>query len=235
MSESTDVGIEQSRREPLPGTVKLYQRHLFVCTGQQDWPAKIEAGGGFLQALSEALTVRVSEMSLRVKVTACDEPSKGPGYDLLVFPEAVRYLGVQASDLPALIQDHLIGNRVSECMAHEPLTGQHIFVCTHGARDPQCGECGPPLIEHFSAALDDVGLANTVSLRGTSHVGGHRFAGNVLVYPGGDWYGYVTPDWVPRIIEQHIVNGQVVKDLWRGRMGLTPDEQLRQVDNWYGS
>jgi len=234
MSITADVGTERPKTEPLPGTVKLYQRHLFVCTGQQDWPARIEAGGGFLQALSEALAVQASEMSLRVKVTACDEPSKGPGYDLLVFPESVRYLGVQVSDLPALIQDHLIGNRVSERIAHELLTGHHIFVCTHGTRDPQCGGCGPPLIEHFSAALDDVGLANTVSLRGTSHVGGHRFAGNVLIYPGGDWYGYVTPDRVPRIIEQQIVNGQVVKDLWRGRMGLTPDEQLRQVDDWHG-
>jgi hypothetical protein len=234
MSETADAGTERPKTEPLPGTVKLYQRHLFVCTGQQDWPARIEAGGGFLQALSEALAARVSEMSLRVKVTACDEPSKGPGYDLLVFPESVRYLDAQLSDLPALIQDHLIGNRVSERIAHEALTGHQIFVCTHGKRDPQCGECGPPLIEHFSAALDEHRLANTVSLRGTSHVGGHRFAGNVLIYPGGDWYGYVTPDQVPRIIEQHIVNGQVVQDLWRGRMGLTPDEQLRQVDDWHG-
>ena len=63
----------------------------------------------------------------------------------------------------------------------------------------------------------------------TSHVGGHRFAGNVLIYPGGDWYGYVTPEDVPRLIERHLLGGTVVTELWRGRMGLLPEAQVEQV------
>jgi (2Fe-2S) ferredoxin len=234
MSDPRNVGFDRLKTEPLPGTVKLYQRHLFICTGRSDWPPRIEVGGGFPQALSEALSPQLSEMSLNVKVTACDQPSKGPGQDILVFPDGVRYQGVQEADLIALVDDHLVGNRVSNRIPHERLKGQHIFVCVHGARDPRCGACGPPLIEHFTAAVRERGLAETVTVQGSSHVGGHRFAGNVLIYPGGDWYGYVTPEDVPRIVDRHIMNGEILVDLWRGRLGLTPEEQQEQIDVWHG-
>jgi (2Fe-2S) ferredoxin len=222
-------------REPLPGTVKLYHRHLFVCTGRVDWPTRIEEGGGFMQTLAETLKSRLPEMPRRVKLTACDEPSAGPGYDLLVFPDAVRYRGVGESDLSALVEDHLLGDRVSDRIPHEPLDGFYVFVCTHGNRDRSCGVCGPPLVQAFAAALEARGLADRVVVRGASHVGGHRFAGNVLVYPGGDWYGYVTPEDVPSIVDQHLLRGEAVLDLWRGRMGLSPEEQLDQVEKWWKS
>ncbi len=186
MTELADGGVDRPKTEPLPGTVKLYQRHLFVCTGHTDWPARIELDGGFLQTLWEAITPRVPEMPLKVKLTACDDAGTGPGYDILVFPDGVRYLGVQEPDLPALVEDHLVGNRVSDRIPHERLAGQHIFVCVHRNRDPRCGTCGPPLAELFIAELERRGLAEEVTVRRTSHVGGHRFAGNVLIYPGGD-------------------------------------------------
>jgi len=128
----------------------------------------------------------------------------------------------------------LVGNRVSNRIPYERLDGQHIFVCVHVNRDLHCGVCGPPLIEHFAAVLRERGLASTVTVQGTSHVGGHRFAGNVLIYPDGDWYGYVTPDDVPRIVDQHIIKGEILVDLWRGRLGMTPEEQQKQMDVWHG-
>jgi len=234
MTELADVGFDRPKAESLPGTVKLYHRHLFVCTGQSEWPARIELDGGLAQKLWAATAPRASEMPFKVKLTACDDASAGPGHDVLVFPDQVRYLGVQESDLLALIQDHLVSNRVSDRIPHEHLAGQHIFVCVHRSRDPRCGACGPPLAELFIAELERRGLGGEVTVRRTSHVGGHRFAGNVLIYPGGDWYGYVTPADALRIIDQHIVQGEIVTDLWRGRMGLLPEEQSQQAERWHG-
>lgn len=214
--------------DPLPGSVKLYGRHLFVCTGKTGWPARIDEDGGYLAALSAAIAARGPDMPRRVKLTACDEAGQSPGgYDLLVFPDAVRYLGVQTADFPALIEDHLVGGRVSDRIPHRPAPGQYVFVCVHGERDARCGACGPPLVEGFRAELAARGLEDRVSVRRTSHVGGHKYAGNVLIYPGGDWYGYVAPADIPRVVERHIAAGQIVWDLWRGRMGLTPEEQIR--------
>jgi (2Fe-2S) ferredoxin len=222
--------FDQLEREPLTGSVKLYHRHLFVCTGLVEWPARLEEGGGFLQALATVIKFRMPDMPLKVKMTACDEGSSGEGCDVLVFPDQIRYLGVRERDFPALVEDHLVGNQVSEQIPHEPLSGQHLFVCTHRNRDDRCGICGPPLIEGFKAILQARGLADQVRVRRTSHLGGHKYAGNVLIYPSGDWYGYVTPEDIARVVDEHILAGQLVRDLWRGRMGLSPEEQSRELD-----
>lgn len=59
-----------------------------------------------------------------------------------------------------------------------------------------------------------------MAVLGCSHVGGHKFAGNVIVYgpQGGHWYGRVKPCHAEQIVETHILGGKVLKELWRGRM-----------------
>lgn len=233
MTDRPTKPADQPSREALPGTVKFYERHIFICTGQTDWPARIQNGGGFPEALSNAIAERAEAMPRRVKMTACNELGTDGGYDLLVFPDMVRYRAVQESDLPALVEDHLVGDEVSDRIPHEPLRGHHIFVCVHGTRDKRCGIAGPTLIMRIRRALDERGIDGDVQVHATSHVGGHRFAGNVLVYPGGHWYGYVTLDDVPRIVSQHICDDDIVKDLWRGCMGTTRDEQLERAKEWH--
>jgi (2Fe-2S) ferredoxin len=226
MSDIDKVGFDRPKTEPLPGTVKFYERHLFVCTEHAGWPERIELGGGFPKALWEAVVPRMADMPLKVKMTACQEPGSDTGHDILVFPDGVRYLGIEVPDIPILVEDHLVGNRVTERLAHEPLAGYHVFVCVHANRDPRCGACGPPVAHEFAVRLAERGLTDSVAVRRSSHVGGHRFAGNVLIYPGGVWYGYVTPDDVDHIIDQHILQGEIVKERWRGAMATTPDQQM---------
>ena len=36
--------LDESSRATLPGTVKHYGKHLYVCTGQVGWPARILTG-----------------------------------------------------------------------------------------------------------------------------------------------------------------------------------------------
>ncbi len=58
-----------------------------------------------------------------------------------------------------------------------------------------------------------------------------QYAGNVILFPGGDWYGYVTVDRLPEVlgtisIPRPVVSrSPIVLDLWRGRMNLTKAEQ----------
>jgi len=57
----------------------------------------------------------------------------------------------------------------------------------------------------------------------TSHIGGHKFAGNVVIYnPQGTsvWYGRVTPHDVESIVKNTIINGQVLPAILRGGMNL---------------
>lgn len=221
-----DVSVPFSTPEPLPGTVKPYQRHLIVCTGQADWPAHLETAADLAGELTRAVAALGETLPSPTKVTVCDAAGAGPGCDILVFPDALRYRGVTTADLPALIAEQVVSGRPAADIPHEALSGVHVFICTHGARDQRCGVCGPPLYERFAAEIAARGLEGHVHLYRSSHVGGHRYAGNVLIYPTGDWYGYVTPAAVPVLVEEAVLGGRIVPELWRGRMGLAPDAQI---------
>jgi hypothetical protein len=76
----------------------------------------------------------------------------------------------------------------------EPLSGFHVFICGHGSRDKRCGTCGPPLKETFSEELSKLGLKDQVFVRLCSHIGGHKYAGNVIIF-GHSENGIVTGHW----------------------------------------
>ncbi|XP_068336210.1 altered inheritance of mitochondria protein 32-like [Pyrus communis] len=91
-------------------------------------------------------------------------------------------------------------------------------VCAHGSRDNRCGVCGPVLIDKFQVEAELRGLMNQVFVTACSHIGGHKYAGNLIIYsPGSDgsitghWYGYVTLDDVPELPDQHIGKGEIIE------------------------
>lgn len=75
----------------------------------------------------------------------------------------------------------------------EALKGWHIFVCCHGSRDRRCGVCGPALIAKFKDEIDVQNLHCHVSVSPCSHIGGHKYAGNVIIF--GAREGEVTGHW----------------------------------------
>ena len=75
-----------------------------------------------------------------------------------------------------------------------------------------------------------------------SHIGGHKFAGNVIIYlpPGmrlggeahplaghGIWYGRIEPRHVAGIVKETVVEGKVVVDKFRG--GVDPDKKALRL------
>jgi len=81
----------------------------------------------------------------------------------------------------------------------EPL----FLVCTHGRHDPCCAERGRPVARALSAAYPEQTWE-------CSHMGGDRFAGNVLCLPDGIAYGRVSPEDAPAIAREYL----------RGRLDL---------------
>ncbi|MGD7309656.1 sucrase/ferredoxin-like domain-containing protein, partial [Ralstonia pseudosolanacearum] len=117
----------------------------------------------------------------------------------------------------------------------EKLTGFHVFVCAHTSRDKRCGVCGPVLIDKLNDEIELRGLKDQVFVSPCSHVGGHKYAGNVIVFgPNseekimGHWYGYVTPDDVPLLLDQHIGKGETVKHLWRGEVCQPNESKIQE-------
>nr|POF22851.1 altered inheritance of mitochondria protein 32 [Quercus suber] len=96
----------------------------------------------------------------------------------------------------------------------------------------------PDMIRYrFKEEIELHGVQSTVSVSPCSHLGGHKYAGNVIIFGSkingevtGHWYGYVTPEDVPVLLEQHILKGEIVDWLWRGEMGFSEEEQKKSQE-----
>jgi hypothetical protein len=91
------------------------------------------------------------------------------------------------------------------------------LVCAHSKHDACCALRGRPV----AAALE---AARPGRVWECSHVGGERFAANVLVLPSGLLYGRVLPFAAPEFVAANEA-GEVVGALLRGRIGLPPAAQ----------
>lgn len=40
----------------------------------------------------------------------------------------------------------------------------------------------------------------------------------VIAYPKGDWFGKLTPCHVEAFVERYLIQGEVIDQLWRGRI-----------------
>ncbi|KAL3734587.1 hypothetical protein ACJRO7_023871 [Eucalyptus globulus] len=227
------------RQAQLAGTVQFYKRHVFLCyKNPKVWPPRIEAAefDRLPRLLSAAVVVRKNDMRNETRLTICEghdgtETSNG---DVLIFPDMIRYRRLTHFDVDTFVEEVLVKDGEWLPGAPESLNGFYVFVCSHGSRDRRCGVCGPALVSRFREEIELHGLHGKVTVSPCSHVGGHDYAGNVIIFGpdfsgaiSGHWYGYVSPEDVPILLEQHIEQGKIVDWLWRGQMGLSEDAQKK--------
>ena len=94
--------------------------------------------------------------------------------------------------------------------AGTPVDHPLFLVCTHGKHDRCCSRFGRPLYDAVREQVDE-GWAWQ-----SSHVGGDRFAGNLVVLADGVYYGRVEPAdaWV---VVEAALERRVYLPLYRGR------------------
>jgi (2Fe-2S) ferredoxin len=95
-----------------------------------------------------------------------------------------------------------------------------LLVCTHGRREVCCAKYGRPvaraLAAHFAPLVWE-----------TTHVGGDRFAANLVVLPSGAYYGRLDPQDAVRAA-QAALDGRVELDRFRGTAGLPEPVQAAE-------
>lgn len=123
------------------------------------------------------------------------------------------------------------------------LQGHDVLVCAHASRDARCKACGPALVEALRSAVEsrqDGGPEKEeIRVWRSSHVGGHRYAGNALVMSSGDWFGNLQAEepasW--RDLLQGLQEGSLadrrfappLRAHWRGCTGLDEVQQEAAV------
>lgn len=83
------------------------------------------------------------------------------------------------------------------------------LVCTHGRHDICCADHGRPVYRALSATRPE----RTWEV---SHIGGDRFAGNLLVLPRGDYFGRMDPEAAESLVSNY-ESGRLDFEHHRGR------------------
>lgn len=103
---------------------------------------------------------------------------------------------------------------------------RHLFICTNRrpAGHPKgcCAEKNSEAIrDAFKVEMGKRGLAGIVRTNAAGCLDACAHGVTVVVYPEGIWYGKVTEDDVPEIVERTIIRGEVIQRL------LIPDARYR--------
>lgn len=94
------------------------------------------------------------------------------------------------------------------------------LVCAHGRRDACCARFGLPVYQALRGQFGEM-------VWQCSHVGGHRFAANLLCLPSGLLYGRVGSDNAVSIV-QALFNSQIAAENYRGRVSYPPPAQAAE-------
>ena len=160
-----------------------------------------------IEAVNAAIKEAADRIQGKVKVTAFDYLAPAPlapaggTCDLLVFPAGISFRGLPLEQLPAAVLSALTGGasadeerqqqqqQQQQQQAGEEVQGDTLFVCCHAARDERCGVLGPPLAAKLAELLEHRGMASSMRVLKTSHVGGHKVRQAGLGRPAG-WQGW---------------------------------------------
>jgi len=96
------------------------------------------------------------------------------------------------------------------------------LVCTNGSHDRCCATYGRPLALALAASHGEL-------IWESSHVGGDRFAGNLVCLPGGHYFGRVGPGDAERVVALHR-KGAIDLDHYRG---CCVDPPAVQAAEWF--
>jgi hypothetical protein len=103
-----------------------------------------------------------------------------------------------------------------------PVSEPVFLVCGHGQRNACCARFGVPLARQLAARYPGQVLQ-------TTHVGGHRFAANLVILPHGLYYGPVALAEATAAISAY-QHGQVTPERYRGRAGQPRSAQQEEHD-----
>lgn len=219
------AGVSTTLDEPLLGTAPHAVAWLLL-EHAGPWPAT--APGGLLDpAIADELERRCARHRVRmvavrratsradVSQQVCYVASSRPGRTWIERVPLAEPKDLLELDLDAVADgiEPGIGER---------LTGPLFAVCTHGKRDTCCAAQGRPVQRTLSHLAPG-------RVWEATHIGGHRFAANVLVLPEGLVYGRVDERNARTLFEAH-GDGTIAPTMWRGR---SAHPQPAQAAEWF--
>ncbi|HEY1822246.1 MAG TPA: sucrase ferredoxin [Trebonia sp.] len=210
--------------QPALGTAPEAARSWLLIEHDGPWPE--EAADAALPGALAELAARAGEHGVRVQlirrpgrrpIRAEEPPAVFVGWTAGSSPWLRRGDGTAVAGLSARLAGLAEG---SVPAFGSPVTAPLYLVCAHGRRDVCCARLGGPLARELAAV-------RPAQVWETTHVGGHRYAANLVILPHGLYYGPVDPDSATAAIAAYD-RGEVIPGRYRGRAGQPKDQQAEQ-------
>ncbi|KAL2831258.1 Sucrase/ferredoxin-like-domain-containing protein [Aspergillus pseudoustus] len=237
------VKVETSR--PLYGHIKQFHTHVLVATGKSDWTNKVEnERGSLMEAIHDSSGSKHGRMMISASNLKSPQSEDGStrrsGTTVLLLPSFTFVDSVDTSDVTDLITNYIDApfSEPSKALTPSPDSKLRsrpceydyvVLLCSHKRRDARCGITAPLIKRELERQLRPKGLYRDadderpggVGIFFVSHVGGHKFSANVLVYRKKEqqmiWLARVRPEHCEGIVNYTLLQGKVVH----------PDSQLR--------
>jgi hypothetical protein len=214
--------ISAASAEPLRATASRY-RHWLLVEQPGPWGHDALVQSGLPADVGRALRDAGRRLGIRVLLIKRRERGRGPHRCYLAYTGArerrVRSIDLDdpaellSLDLPGLARRRFEG-------VGTPVDEPVYLVCTHGKHDQCCARYGAPLyraIEHLGGAWE------------CTHVGGDRFAGNLVCLPHGMYFGRVPAAEAPQVATAY-GDGRVTLAHYRGRSAFSPPVQAAEQE-----
>jgi hypothetical protein len=197
--------LSRAAGEPL-GATATAARHWLLVEVRGSWSREVTSP----DALSEPARDAVSDWLARMpssRLLFVRRPVRVGGRALVFVVDAAE----STADVRRFELDRLEDlARADLAVGGEPSDVPLVLVCGHGSRDPCCAPRGTAVFGALASKLGE----EQVWL--SSHQGGHRFAANVLVLPGGLQFGRVEPEEALRVVAAAL-EGRIALERYRGR------------------
>lgn len=218
------AGASLLRDDPLAGTASTVRAFLLV-EHAGPWGVDALRDARLPDGLGDRLRRRSAETGVRVLLVRRPGRRPAPGaaavFAAYAHPHRPWLERGEVADLHDVLDLDLPGLRAGRSSGLDRHEGSLLCVCTHGRHDTCCAERGRPVARALA-------VAHPEETWEVSHIGGDRFAGNLLVLPEGLYYGRLDPPAALAVAGHH-ASGQLHLDHLRGRSGLSMAVQAAEI------
>lgn len=217
-----------ARAEPLVATASRVDRWLLV-EHRGAWGPLAPPVDRLALPVIRAVTAAAQDGGARLLMIRRPVLRSDPGR--WVFAVSSRPGSEQIFGLHVDEDDELIGIRAPYDQGElsegwTEVHGRMWLVCTHGRHDECCARRGTPVAKAMRLVEPD-------TVWEASHLGGDRFAANLVLLPEGHYFGRVSPGEAVQLVED-LRTGTLPVRHWRGRSSLPLPTQAAQSFARYG-
>jgi hypothetical protein len=201
--------LSRESDEPLAATASRID-NWFLIEYRGLWARDALSGSGLSDQVKSHLRDQVRSVP-HGRLLFVRRPDRRGRPELVAFTAASRPGETTVTRTEFEAYDDLRGlDLLAGAKARHPL----FLVCTHGKHDPCCARYGRPLYEALRDELEPDWAWQV------SHIGGDRFAGNLICLPEGLYYGRVDRETAGAVLDEHLARRISIAN-YRGRSIFT--------------